>query len=267
MELDVVIVGAGLFGSILGKALSQAGRQVTLFDDRRPEAGSIPAACLIKPSWITSLGKPIYEPALAMLEALYEVQIIKFKTGPLFTDVYWIPPKEILSLPYQKGTVRRIMRDGQGWGLIIDDKFIHTRMVVVAAGIWSSLLLPEVKQKSLAGMAFLWSQEKIDQPFIKPWAPYKQVVGFNRGDGLWIGDGSAILRQNWTEEYAQKSYLRCAGFSSIPPKRLFGIRPYHENKQGLLKEVKPNLWVASGGAKNGTLAAGWCAYEIVRLTQ
>jgi hypothetical protein len=34
-----------------------------------------------------------------------------------------------------------------------------------------------------------------------------------------------------------------------------------------LAEVRPQLWVATGGAKNGTLAAAWCAHELVQKLQ
>ena len=37
-------------------------------------------------------------------------------------------------------------------------------------------------------------------------------------------------------------------------------------KPCLLEEIRPGLWVASGGAKNGMLAAGWAAHEICRRT-
>lgn len=267
MELDVAVIGAGLFGSIAARALADAGRSVTVFDDAQPEAGSLPAACLMRPSWLTSMGKPVVDASLELLDRLYGVQTLRFVTKPKLASVlvYWVPPSSILKASFvRKHKVTRLSKRGKGWALHFrSGSEVEAQTVVVAAGIWTSLLVPEVQQKGLAGMAFLWPQGKIDQPFIRLWAPYKQVVAFNRGDGLWIGDGSAVLRQNWTEAHAEKSLVRCASKLEIPPKRLFGIRPYHERKPCFVEQVKPNLWVATGGAKNGTLAAGWCAHEIV----
>lgn len=267
MEFDVVIVGAGLFGSIIAKALTIAGRSVMVFDDTRPDAGSLPAACLMKPSWLTSLGKPVSDASLAILDRLYGLQTVQFRAGPLRTKVFWVPPTAILNTASICASVLRLTKRDKGWWVYLRaGEQVSARMVVVAAGVWSSLLVPEVQQKGLAGIAFLWPGKQLDQPFIKVWAPYKQVVGFNRGDGVWVGDGSAILRQNWTEDHAGRSEKRCELGFDTKPKRLFGIRPYHVMKPCYLSQVKPNLWVATGGAKNGTLAAGWCAHEIVRLT-
>lgn len=268
MELDVAVIGAGLFGSICAQALAAAGRSVTVFDDAQPEAGSTPAACLMRPSWLTSMGKPVVDASLELLDRLYGVQTLKFVTQPklMSVSVYWVPPSSILGKSRERGSVKRLSRRDEGWVLHFrTGNEVDARTVVVAAGIWTSLLIPEVKQKPLAGLALLWSKAQIDAPFIRPWAPYKQIVGFNRGDGAWVGDGSAILRSNWNERVAAKVESRCDVLNVREvPQRLFGIRPYHDRKPCFIEQVKPGLWVATGGAKNGTLAAGWCAHEIVR---
>lgn len=268
---DVAVVGAGLFGSIIAKALRGLGKSVVVFDARYPEAGSKPAACLMKPGWFSALGKAVYDPALATLERLYGLQELQFRVSTgVKVKVFWVSPAKILSEPHEVGPVR-LLRRGKHWVFGADDQF-EARMVVVAAGIWTSLLVPEVQQKGQAGVAFLWPQETIEQPFVKVWAPYKQIVGFNRGDGLWISDGTAILRRNWTgarEEQCLNRCVRAVGqdLDHSPPVRLFGIRPYHAMKPCYLAEVRPQLWVATGGAKNGTLAAAWCAHELVRKLQ
>lgn len=269
--VDVAIVGGGLFGSIIASALARKGRTVRIFDDTRSEAGSTPAACLMKPSWFMSLGKGVYEPALSQLSELYEVREITFRVGQIMSSqIMWIDPQTILGRKTTNATVKQIVSNGKGWKLSAGNELIEARMVVVAAGIWTQLLVPSVKQKPMAGMAFLWPKASIEVPFVKLWAPFKQVVGFNRGDGLWVGDGSAILRQNWTDAHTERSLDRCTtelrrtSWKPAKPVQLFGIRPYHEAKPCFLKEVRPKFWVATGGAKNGTLAAGWCAHEIVR---
>jgi glycine/D-amino acid oxidase-like deaminating enzyme len=146
-----------------------------------------------------------------------------------------------------------------------NDCLAEARTVVVAAGIWTELLLPEVKQRGLAGMAFLWPGEKIEVPFVRPWAPFKQIVAFNREDGLWAGDGTSIVWKNWSVKHEEATWRRCTSAVGVEaePARIFGVRPYHSMKPCYLGEVRPRLWVATGGAKNGTLAAGWCAHELV----
>jgi hypothetical protein len=119
------------------------------------------------------------------------------------------------------------------------------------------------------GAAFLWSDyDGPTEPAIRPWAPYKQLVRFNRGDGIWCGDGSAIIPENWTLERQLQSRKRCAEFvgkSETSSKLLVGIRPYiklQKKAPCLVERLNKGIWVATGGAKNGTMSAAWAAREI-----
>lgn len=272
MQHDVVIVGGGLFGEIIAKALRQKGRECLIIDRDEKEAGSRPAACLMKPSWYSGLGKDVHVPALTLLDELYGIREVEFKVAMTKTIVNWIPPALIL------GQEARIHGD------VVDLKVgvvfyktpggtmpMQANLIIVAAGIWTQQLVPSVVQTAQKGIAFLDPTNPIDQPFIKPWAPYKQIVAFNRGDGLWVNDGTAILEKNWTEERETQCARRCqdavGGLSLRNTRSLVGIRPYAKgHKPCLLEEIEPGLWVVSGGAKNGTLAAGWCGHIIGEAT-
>lgn len=272
MHWDAVVVGAGLFGSVIAAALRADGRKVLVVDDQRPEAGSRPAACLMKPSWFRSLGRKVSTPSLELLDRLYGVHDLRFRVGPAHATVHWCRPADILSEVPVRGRVRSVRAVQGGWSLVAKPGVAHAEapVVVVAAGVWTPLLVPVVGGlDGLAGVAFLWPDEKIAEPFVAPWAPYRQVVAFNRGDGLWVSDGTAIRRERWNSEREAASRARCAAAGSfVPPGlRMFGVRPYSRSKPCYLKEQRPGLWVATGGAKNGTIAAGWCAHEIVRRTQ
>jgi glycine/D-amino acid oxidase-like deaminating enzyme len=264
---DVAIVGAGLFGSIIARELRRQGHTVLLYDDQRPNAGSLPAACLMKPGWISGLGREVTDPALEKLDELYGVNRVAFKVGPKRVPVFWVPPSKILSEPFIQDTVKAISPDRRGWQLTcVKSQSVLVRKVVVAAGVWSSDLAGE-QQRGLAGMAFLWKGRDLIDPFISVWAPYKQIVAFNRGDGLWVGDGTSIIHKNWDRTHEDASLRRCSNAikeKRAPTKKLFGIRPYHPMKPCYFVEEHPGLWIASGGAKNGTLAAAWCAYELGR---
>jgi glycine/D-amino acid oxidase-like deaminating enzyme len=279
---DTVVIGAGLFGSIIAAKLRSQGREVLVVDDARPGAGSIPAACLMKPSWFSSLGKDVHEPALRCLDELYGVKDLTFKVGPVSTTVHWCDPRDILVGPDVKGRATGVATTAAG-GLEVKVRLLEQEgvttfaripasTVVVAAGIWTPELVPvEGGLAGQAGMAFLWPDERIEQPFISPWAPYRQLVAFNRGDGLWVGDGTAIKAENWSSAREDASHHRCVtaiGSAGLAPyQRLYGIRPYSKEKPCYLREASPGLWVATGGAKNGTLAAGWAAQEIERATR
>ena len=275
--VDAIIIGGGLFGSIIAKELQAKGREVVIIDCDKPDAGSKPAACLMKPSWFSSLGKEISEPSLELLDRHYGVKDIKFKLPNRFhATVHWVDPQLVLDKDYIAGEVYAITPE-YGFGHLVSfrtkgsDKHLQLEapLVVVAAGVWSADIVPiEGGLQGQAGMAFLWPENTIEDPFVSPWAPYRQLVAFNRGDGLWVGDGTAIKHENWTEDRALTSLARCgkAVNLSTPPKKLYGIRPYTKRKPCYLEEVSPGLWAATGGAKNGTIAAGWCAHEIARRT-
>lgn len=277
MTNDVIVVGSGLFGSVIAAQLRSEGRKVTVIDAAKPDAGSKPAACLMRPSWFSSMGKDKFEPSLALLDRLYGVQDIKFKVGPASATVHWCNPKSILQQADIYGTATTI-KPGLNKQFMVGYEpvgstavaYASAGLVVVAAGIWSAQLLPIQGLKGQAGMALLFPDQAVNVPYIQPWAPYRQLVAFNRGDGLWVGDGSAIRAENWNAEREQQVMLRCqkatcnVGHPDKGMKKLFGIRPYTDHKPCFLEEITPGLWAATGGAKNGTIAAGWCADQISR---
>ncbi len=264
---DVIVIGAGLFGSVIAAAFRKQGRKVLVIDDAKPNNGSKPAACLMKPGWFAALGREIYEPSLKLLDTLYGVQDLKFKTAIGSVVVHWCNPFSILQGANVVSTVRKITTYRGNWQVDVSGQIEIGKCVVVAAGIWSVALVPVDRGLvGQAGMACLWPNERIEQPFVKVWAPYKQISAFNRGDGLWVGDSNSIRMDKWSSIYARATEQRCSKAAGMvtAPTQLFGVRPYSKMKPCYLKETRPGLWVATGGAKNGTLAAGWCASELVR---
>jgi len=267
-KADAIIIGTGLFGSIIERALSFEGRSTITIDCLKENSGSRPAACLMKPSWFSSLGKGVYEPSLRILDELYGVQDLTFKVGPMKTNsVHWVPPDRILRWPHVNDKVTEV-RPGVVFTASGDE--YHAPLIVIAAGVWTSELRDVPGLTGQCGAAFSWINDQIDEPFIQPWAPYRQLVAFNRTPSeLWVGDGTAIIQKNWTQDREEKSKERCmaAVARNTEPKALMGIRPYVQKaKPCYLHEHEPGVWVATGGAKNGTLAAGWCAHTIVEAT-
>jgi glycine/D-amino acid oxidase-like deaminating enzyme len=278
-DVEAVVIGAGIFGSLIARALIKAGCQPLVIDAKREGAGSPPAACLMRPSWFSGVGKGVYEPALRKLDELVGLREISFKTALGHATVHWCDPKQVLLTPEQVtlGTVQRVVSVPGTDRWRVDWKYgedfaVTTKRVIVAAGIWTPTLLPGIEVTPQTGVAWLWPDSSIDDPFIWVWAPYKQIVAFNRGDGLWIGDGTSV--RHWHAGYSVKSMERTGNslvshsvsYGNRKPIPLIGHRPYvKEAKPCLFKELKKGLWVATGGAKNGTLAAGWCADQIVRM--
>lgn len=273
-DTEFVIVGAGLFGSVIATHLRSKGRGCVTLDDRRPLSGSRAAACLMKPSWASSMEKEDFNQAIRLLDGLYGVDQLSFKLPVGSTTVSWVNPSAVLRPPTYEARVTDIMPRGpdgsygyivntdQGWSLFAE-------RVIVATGIWVgelTALLETVTPKG--GWAFLWNG-RLKQPFISPWAPYKQLVAFNRGPReIWVGDGTALIPKSMDDEGRRlASKVRCATAVGLDPMQatvIAGYRPYVDGLRApaLVQEVRKNLWVATGGAKNGTLGAAWSARQL-----
>lgn len=291
-QFDTIIVGGGLFGQIIADALKAEGRSVYILDEAHEHAGSKPAACLMKPSWFSSLGPEVYEPSLKLLDELYGVHDLKFHVGKTVpATVHWCDPRKILRGENKLNRFLSASHDGQFWHCEVEHlskeysrqfSTLSSKNLIIAAGIWSNEVLEKVqgmdyRVKGLRpqyGVAFVYDG-KLDKPFIQPWAPYRQLVGFNRAENeVWTGDGTAL--KELTEERIDESEARCwkavkgglsvaAGDSAYPCK-LIGARPYVSKvKPALLEDLERGLFVVTGGAKNGTLAAGYCAHKIREL--
>jgi glycine/D-amino acid oxidase-like deaminating enzyme len=274
---DTIVVGAGLFGQIITAELRRQGQQVLMLDRREPLAGSGPAACLMKPSWFSGLGRAVYEPALETLDHLYHLRDLTFdvhvgKSGKIAqARVHWVDPRDVLDKEFRHCSVLQV---AAGRVVLSTGETLEARNIIVAAGVWTETLLRQYAQGWQRGMAALYPGARPEgRGVIKAWAPYRQLVGFDRLDGLWVGDGSAIKHANWTqgreeEILARETKLarRLVGSSPLPqPRLLQGLRPYWKGAGPcLLERVEEGLWVASGGAKNGTLSAGWAAWRLAR---
>jgi glycine/D-amino acid oxidase-like deaminating enzyme len=277
MQFDAVIVGGGLFGSTIAQELRSQGRRVEVLDRGEPLAGSGPAACLMKPSWFAGLGEEVYKPALETLDQLYGVRDLPFAVhvgARIATQtVHWVNPRHVLTHDKRHCSVVSVAAGRVG---LSNGETIEARHVIVAAGVWTETLLRQYAQGWQRGMAVLYPEARAmgvrEEGVIKPWAPYRQLVGFDRGDGVWVGDGSAIRHDNWSaarEEQIlareRKLARRLIGPTLPLEAQLQGLRPYWKGgRPCLLEQVEPGLWVASGGAKNGTLAAGWSAWRLGR---
>lgn len=256
---DVVIVGGGLFGSIAAAALRDAGMDVCLIDDGRPRSGSRAAGCLMKPSWLSKMGRDNVDASFRLLDRLYGLRTISLKAGPLSVNAEWVNPDLVLRSPRQIAYVaavrpdRVIFRDGQA---------LEAKKVIVACGAWTKALIPGCDVTGKVGVSIRLNAAPEDNR-IDPWAPYKQLVRFSTGDFHWAGDGTAIIEKNWTLDRERASLDRIIEFAGEGQARV-GIRPYVPTSDpAALEEVAPGLWSLTGGGKNGTAAAGWAASRLL----
>ena len=279
-NVRTVVVGGGLFGCITAAALRSIGENVVVIDDHRPRRGSDPAACLIKPGWVSSMPKEQFDQSIKLLDDLYGVQDIHFQVNGLVTSkVFWVDPKSILKKPDVVGTVLGVFGTRtDGWKIQFnaDDedgnsfdnpRTIYAQKVILCCGAWAEELAKGVV--SVVGQVGQASSYlgQVATPTIDVWAPYKQLVKFNRTpQHVWVGDGAAIITKNWDAGHISRNEERCDRAAGGLPlvQRQTGIRPYVKDaKPCFLKEASPDLWVLTGGAKNGTVAAAWAARRLM----
>lgn len=276
--VDVIVVGGGIFGRTISKYLHMQGYEVNCVDAVKPNAGSWPSACLMKPSWFAGLGKDVYEPALAALDVTWGLEDLDFTVGfgtkrGLWTEkVHWVDRAKVFAAEEQPwmefGEVLKVHEDGRvtmRQGNEIQER--EARFIIVAAGVWSKELVEVPGLHAQFGAACFWNGQ-IERNFIMPWAPYRQLVAFNISEQrTWAGDGSAIVAHRWSPECEDKIVARCQralDAQGVPEVRV-GMRPYIRGiKHALLQRRSPKVWVATGGAKNGTLGAGYCAAALGR---
>lgn len=278
--MGAIVIGSGLFGQLIAKGLRVAGYDVTVLDNRQPMAGSPAAACLIRKEWCGKLPDGVFDAGMKFLGEHYQVEekiLFNLGAGGKKLSAFWVDPRDMLKPKSVDCTVTGLQRVGMNkpWGVdLVQDDLVIPRdtlgadLVVVAAGYWSQELVPWVDLGLTGRTGSAWLYPGLhQQPFIIPWAPYKQIVGFDRGDGYWVSDGSAIKPENWTAQRKSASFMRCAlvgAAEMLVPKELTGIRPYTKESPCFCKQVAPGLWVATGARKNGTLLGAWCAQKIAK---
>lgn len=266
--LDVIIVGGGLFGSIAAAALRDAGMDVALIDDGRPRSGSRAAGCLMKPSWLTRMGRDNVDASFRLLDRLYGLRTISLKAGPLSVNAEWINPDSVLASDRLKSVVTKV--EPGVVHLHSGASIRASKAVVVASGVWTRDLIRGVSVVGKAGVSLRlpFMVAPIDNR-ISVWAPYKQLVRFAVPDEnfYWAGDGTAILSKNWNQDRERACVDRIQAFAGSGKVQV-GIRPFADTPDpAALEEVAPGLWSLTGGGKNGTAAAGWAAAKLLeRLT-
>jgi hypothetical protein len=278
----VIVVGAGLFGSIAAAYARRRGFAVDVIDRREETAGSRAAACLMKPGWMSGLPKQDVANGLALLDELYGLQSVDFKLKLSVLEkresIHWVHPSKMLlpnivtidanvkDLKHYSDSVEVVTEVGNTTVLRSAD------FVLLACGAWGNELFRDMPPiRSLVGMSYKYRGQLKDN-IIQAWAPYKQTVAFNISDDVvWAGDGQAILKQNWKLKHIADSRERCADalahnteVGHIPRvfEQTFGERPYIKGYSGFFAQ-HGRVFVSNGGAKNGTIIAAIQAKRFV----
>lgn len=276
--MKIAIVGAGLFGSLIGRVAQKYGHEVYWIDDLRAMSGSEPSAGLIKPSWLDGFGIPARK-GLQVIDSFVGLETLKFRfNGVANVDVHHVNPRKILVRNDPHLIRAQVTSVGDGWVRYVKphDEFSleHHQFdrVLVAAGYWSHELIKEMPRiDALKGTAFYF-RGQVAEPRMTLWAPFKQLKVFNRpGNEIWAGDSTGMSPKTYTTAREDASYRRCydgvkdaLGEAPQLTRRVSGLRPVIAgHRLGYFAPVSKKLYVSTGGGKMGTVLAGWHALQFL----
>ena len=253
----LLIVGAGLFGSLAAAYARSKGIEVKVFDPQLPGAASPAAAGLFKEAWAPQKWRGHYHQALPVLESLYGIRTVNLRhdDGTL-ESFHCVPPTTILESNPIRQTVSAI---GDGW--LKADGVQHEGWVYVAAGIWCEPFVPGLRIIGKAGAAFVYSGERAGR--IRNLTYGRQAVAFVRNAGCThFSDGTAEV--DYREEHDQLTleHARQLGLTEAPIERIWGRRPYTPGGP-LFQQLGQRTWLATGGRKMGTIMGAAFARRLI----
>lgn len=284
LKTDIVVVGGGIMGSTIGEAFRNKGREVIILDDGKPLSGTSACGGCIKISPLMGLNKDDEKPILDLMESLFGIHKERFQIRPsmglLKADVWQIEMDRVYKTYKTLGEVFKLKTSPKYYVYYRDSSKEVTRLeceiLVIASGMGCSNILPSIiSNKELTakkGVTFRF-KGKIEKPFVKAWAPYKQVtvhnIVLNGENKIWSGDGSALKPENWGSERTSEALVRIKKAMDIedePVDIIYGLRPFHSShmKPCYLKKIDRHFWVATGAGKFGCISAGWAAKEIMK---
>lgn len=286
---NIIVVGNGLFGALAAKELSKKCSVLCVSDDRQ-HTGTAAAACLVRPSWLSSLSREERTVSLELLErhvVLHPIPALLHSPVNLVSksigDLTWIDPREVVKpsekVSYKRGVVTKVTYfAGRPSVVMATGEEFTGDHVVLATGAWANMLCKtSVPVYAKAGVTFTWrptdawlkaEKQALGElkAHITPWAPYKQTITFYRGYDVWSSDGTALLpgrEEIIPETRIGISRRRCADkVGSLKlDSTIVGLRPY-SSKPYVCESPGRNVWVITGGAKNGVIAGALCAHLL-----
>ena len=290
-SVDVIIVGAGIFGCMTAKVLRAEGYSVKLIDSEDKLAASKCAIGVYKEGWVANF-KEKYKVSKAVLDRFDLVTSEEFidmnvifdensKKEP-FQPMLRVKCKELLDEKFTKGEVigienKRVtyIESKTGAQIILASNIC----VVVAAGYKNPELLakyPLAQSVEPHWGAVLEVNKHIDESRIFQWAPYRQAVLLKTSEETFLfGDGTKIkdfetkpdkveMASNRLIQHLQKVSMT-SDLSKVNSSKE-GNRPIlPKNQKGnYVVAVDKNILSITGGGKSSSVLCGWVAEEVLK---
>ena len=271
----VLIIGAGVYGSLAKKVLlDMGGLEITLIDSKEPYSASKCALGIMKPSWLSGfINLKQYKHLVGVLDKLVGVEKIDlcYQDGkPFHTFNRVNVQRDVLEAPDIVDKVTSINFDSQFIVLASGTKLSYD-FLYIATGFWVNQLLPSaIDIEALWGVTYV--HDEVVEPSIRIYQPFKQVIAYPKNETQsYVIDGATVTTDsdvffnvipNWLQS-KQKQNASLVGINTPPSEKLFGIRPKTTKfPNGVFGLVGNNAWCGTGGAKNGTIAAIKAAIEL-----
>lgn len=286
VEVDFVVIGAGLVGSAIARSLEKVGCTVATLDSSEPMAASKCSLGVWKDGWLGS----IKQKATQGLEFLDSHLGIKAEERDFYNvdnnknePFLYIHRDSILLAEEDILRLRVIGRNKFGHILAKSEdgvfEFQPTKGVIVATGAFTPLVLAQMGIVNNVYIDSYWGADfhykgRVEDSVVT-WAPYKQVVVFQDSkDTFQFSDGTTVKNPKTNDPRVAKASDRLIQHFNVYMGTSFdesncygimeGLRPYLQNKnQDYVQEVAPNVLVATGGAKSTTVLCGYMAKKTL----
>lgn len=286
-KTSVVIIGAGLFGSMISKYLKSRGIDCLIVDRNDIMNASKCSSGIFRPGWAGKI-QPEVSVSLPIIEKFVSIVPLPIFDGDkeIQTTIDFIDCNLILNEEFLAGDVVRCTKDKTAIrSVIVDVEGVEVEIecdhLVVAAGSYTNTLLaklgiPTVFQLDSYWGAVVHTSDLPKRNYIQTWAPYKQMYGltlerggknvgyFTMGTAVKNppvgGDNRTLAGGGKLVQYAAAA-CHMKQIIEIPE----GLRPFFAEKGGEVDFVNNhglNVISATGGAKNSTLLCGYAAKRV-----
>jgi glycine/D-amino acid oxidase-like deaminating enzyme len=285
VKTQVVIIGAGLVGSLTAKVLREAGYDSLILDMEHPYAASKCSFGIWKDGWVNDAIRKEYEAGMSTLEKYAGerevLELFNMKKEKI-DEFYYINPAKVLNEEFLPAEVLSVENNKVKF-VMEGQKYMAkaTVAVVVCAGAFTQELLENSGYKNAPQMDKLWGATmdvdmEIEESRIMEWAPYKQCILYKtNGKKFVFGDGATVKNPQENDPRVKKAsarlqeHLDMVTQIKVPNEKIRsvkqGYRPYL--KKGTPKFINKHdkrLFSATGGAKNTTILCGFMAQEVLK---
>ncbi len=288
MKTDVVVIGAGLFGSMVTRYLQKNGLDVVCIDNKEPMAASKCSFGVWKDGWINKVIQQEANEGMDLLEemtgGIHEMKIFNI-TKEREDDFKRVDCSQLLLKDFIQGKVNQILQGTVEFEESNGElgSVFAKKAIVVAAGVWTTKILALQRGVSMVGLDAVWGATldidyKIEQSTVKEWAPYRQSLLLDLGNKVVFGDGCTVKNPRGGDDpRLEKASTRLLdhfndatfglSFSKIKMVNE-GWRPYlKKGSLGFVQKHGDKLFSATGGAKNSTILCGHVAKRILNLIE